>query len=162
MRRISYIEPSRFMALVLVGIILGLLLAIAVTAQINLPPWSPTPDQEAMIEGEIAFDRAIYDSIPTDVQWLVPTNLPRVVMVAALPEISVASTNPPPPKMTVDMFPSYLAAELTADVREQVDAERRPKVYFQKRSSLTNEWEDVLVLEPWRMAEFYRVVVKAE
>ena len=114
--------------------------------EVIAPDWYPTPDSpEGMaIEEEIS-------------------NLTVIVVSGEFPEIplvTLADTNPPPPRMTVDIFPDYIVAELNADTRQAIDMERRPKVRFQKRITLTNDWEDVVVLEPWRMAEFYRVIIE--
>jgi len=138
----------------LIGLFIWLLFQLATQAQ-TLPPHSPTPEQEALIEGNIPFDPVIYDSLPEEVQLIVPMNLP------AFP--TEVSTNPTPPKMDIAIYealPSYIKDEVEANVRAEVDQETRPVVKLKWRLSLTNEWEVIGVWKPYELTGFYKVVVE--
>lgn len=72
------------------------------------------------------------------------------------------STNPPAPTFPLSLVPASASNEIVKITRDAIDLEQRPKVYFQKRKlgSLTNDWETILVLEPYQLVNFYRVVIK--
>lgn len=66
-----------------------------------------------------------------------------------------------PEIIPIEIRERYIAeAEMTA--RKAIDRGSRPKVYFQMKADLTstNEWETILMIEPWRLAENYRVIIK--
>lgn len=150
----------KVVAVITVLIVLFLLYVLFIPpdlyGQTNEPPkWSPTPEQELVMgltadqSNTIAYAEA-----------MALASSPPIPNVA---DTNSVTTNLPPPRMTMDVYeglPDYIKSEVVLNTRNSVDKERRPTVRFQKRITLTNDWEDVTVIEPWRMAEFYRIVIE--
>ena len=127
------------------ALLLGLLSVSVVFGKV--PPHSPTPQQWLDGGGDSA---------------LVAPTLGEVFSVMAIP----SPTSPTDPVFPESMIPESLKEQYQAkaliEARKGIDVEHRPKVYFQKKADLTstNEWETILMIEPWRIAENYRVIIK--
>lgn len=83
------------------------------------------------------------------------------------PTTSITASTPTEPVLfDEDLIPDdikerYKKEAYTA-ARQAIDRESRPKVYFQHKVDLngTNVWETILMIEPWRLSDNYRVVIE--
>ena len=75
------------------------------------------------------------------------------------------STNPPPPRMSMDVYyslPEYIKTEVEQEVRDRIDAENRPRVQLLWKLSLTDEWKVIGEWRPYQLQGFYKTRVVIE
>ena len=144
---------------IFIEVLFLLFAAMRLIAETNaLPHWSPTP-----VQAELMGLTADQSNVVAYAEALAASNV-VVLSGPPVPMETDPSTNPPPPKMSMDIYyglPGYIKDEAEGDIREKIDQERRPRVQALWYYSLTdtNAYRVIGEWEPYQLQGFYRMRV---